>query len=100
MIRTVVAHSARLRLPGPRPRRPALRWAGGGAAAGGRAARPRAAEGLERGVLPVDPDGLVDPAALEAMLGPRTLLVSVGAANSEIGVLTPPAEIRGVGRRA
>jgi cysteine desulfurase len=55
--------------------------------------RALAAEGFELGVLPVDADGLVDPAAVEAMLGPRTLLVSVGAANSEIGVLQPLEEI-------
>jgi cysteine desulfurase len=38
-------------------------------------------------VLPVAPDGLVDPARLEAAIGPDTLLVSVMAANNEIGVL-------------
>lgn len=40
-------------------------------------------------LLPVQPDGLVDPAQLEAALGPDVLLVSVMAANNEIGVLQP-----------
>jgi cysteine desulfurase len=43
--------------------------------------------------LPVDGEGFVDPAALAAALTPRTLLVSVMAANGEIGVLEPLAEI-------
>ncbi|MFM7361728.1 MAG: cysteine desulfurase family protein [Cyanobium sp.] len=40
-------------------------------------------------VLPVGPDGLLDPADLERALGDDTLLVSVMAANNEIGVLQP-----------
>jgi cysteine desulfurase len=44
-------------------------------------------------VLPVDGEGFVDPAAVAAALEPRTILVSVMAANSEIGVLEPLAEI-------
>ncbi|MFO7627947.1 MAG: cysteine desulfurase family protein [Prochlorococcaceae cyanobacterium] len=43
--------------------------------------------------LAVGRDGLLDPAALEAALGPHTLLVSVMAANNEIGVLQPLAAI-------
>lgn len=43
--------------------------------------------------LPVGPDGLLDPGAVEAALGPGTLLVSVMAANNEIGVVQPLAEI-------
>lgn len=39
--------------------------------------------------LPVDRDGLVDPARLEAALRSDTALVSVMAANNEIGVLQP-----------
>jgi cysteine desulfurase len=61
--------------------------------------RRLAAEGLELCVLPVGSDGLLDPAAVEAALGERTLLVSVGAANSEIGVLQPLAEIAELCRR-
>ncbi len=61
--------------------------------------RALAGEGFELGVLPVDADGLVDPAALEPMLGPSTLLVSVGAANGEIGVVQPLEEIGEICRR-
>ncbi|MCP9926719.1 cysteine desulfurase family protein [Cyanobium sp. CH-040] len=44
-------------------------------------------------LLPVDGGGLLDPAALEAALTPDVLLVSVMAANNEIGVLQPLAAI-------
>ena len=44
-------------------------------------------------VLPVQADGLVDPHRLEAAIGPDTLLVSVMAANNEIGVLQDLAAI-------
>jgi cysteine desulfurase len=44
-------------------------------------------------VLPVEADGLLDPARLEAALQPDTVLVSVMAANNEIGVLQPLAAI-------
>lgn len=40
-------------------------------------------------VLPVDRLGLIDLAALEQAITPRTALVSVMAANNEIGVLQP-----------
>ncbi|MFK8185468.1 MAG: cysteine desulfurase family protein [Phormidesmis sp.] len=43
--------------------------------------------------LPVTPDGLVDVTVLEEALRPDTILVSVMAANNEIGVLQPLAEI-------
>jgi cysteine desulfurase len=43
--------------------------------------------------LPVNADGLVTVADLEAVLTPRTRLVSVMAANNEIGVLQPLAEL-------
>lgn len=43
--------------------------------------------------LPVRPSGLLDLAELEAALTERTVLVSVMAANNEIGVLQPVAEI-------
>jgi cysteine desulfurase len=51
------------------------------------------ARGLRVTVLPVRADGLIDLATLEAALEPRTLLVSVMAANNEIGVLQPLAAI-------
>jgi cysteine desulfurase len=50
-------------------------------------------EGFSLTTVPVDSDGLVDPAAVEAAIGERTALVSVIMANSEIGVLQPIAEI-------
>ncbi|MEB3356269.1 MAG: IscS subfamily cysteine desulfurase [Synechococcales bacterium] len=49
--------------------------------------------GFEVTFLPVQPDGLVDLAVLEKALRPDTILVSVMAANNEIGVLQPLAEI-------
>ncbi len=44
-------------------------------------------------VLPVGADGILDPGRLAAALGPDTLLLSVMAANNEIGVLQPLASI-------
>jgi cysteine desulfurase len=46
-------------------------------------------QGCEVTRLPVQPDGLVDVARLVAALRPDTILVSVMAANNEIGVLQP-----------
>ena len=51
------------------------------------------ARGCRVTVLPVGADGLIDLAALEAALEPKTILVSVMAANNEIGVLQPLAAI-------
>lgn len=39
--------------------------------------------------LPVQPDGLIDLSTLEKAIQPETILVSVMAANNEIGVLQP-----------
>ncbi len=47
------------------------------------------AEGFRVTRLPVDSDGLLDPDQVARALTDRTLLVSVMAANSEIGVLQP-----------
>ncbi len=55
--------------------------------------RHLARHGFQLSELPVAPDGLLDPAVLEAALRPDTLLVSVMAANNEIGVLQPLAAI-------
>jgi cysteine desulfurase len=49
--------------------------------------------GFEVTYLPVQPDGLVSLSALEQAMRPDTILVSVMAANNEIGVLQPLAEI-------
>ncbi len=50
-------------------------------------------EGFRVTVLPVDRFGLVDPDDVRRAIGARTALVSVMAANGEIGVLQPLAEI-------
>ena len=52
-----------------------------------------ARHGFQLSELPVGSDGLVDLGQLEAALGPSTLVVSVMAANNEIGVLQPLAAI-------
>ena len=49
--------------------------------------------GFEVTFLPVQPDGLIDLTELEKAIRPDTILVSVMAANNEIGVLQPLAEI-------
>jgi len=49
--------------------------------------------GFELTILPVQSDGLVNLAILEQAIRPETILVSVMAANNEIGVLQPIAEI-------
>jgi cysteine desulfurase len=59
----------------------------------------RTAEHLEKHLgfhvdwLEVDPHGEVSPAALERALTPRTALVSVMAANNEIGTINPVSEL-------
>ncbi|MFT8243115.1 cysteine desulfurase family protein [Roseomonas sp. BN140053] len=45
------------------------------------------AEGFEPVILPVGPDGLLNPEVLRAAVDERTLLVSVMAVNNEIGVV-------------
>lgn len=57
-------------------------------------------EGFRVTYLPVRPDGLLDVAALEAALTPRTALVSVMGVNNEIGVVQPLAAISAACRRA
>ncbi|CEJ46778.1 cysteine desulfurase family protein [Umezakia ovalisporum] len=49
--------------------------------------------GFDITVLPVQPDGIIDLHQLETALRPETILVSVMAANNEIGVLQPLAAI-------
>jgi cysteine desulfurase len=56
-------------------------------------ARALEAEGFALSVLPVDAGGLVDPDAVARAITGRTLLVSIMAANSEVGVLQPLQEI-------
>ena len=49
--------------------------------------------GFQVTYLPVQADGLINLAELEAAFRPETILVSVMAANNEIGVLQPLSEI-------
>ncbi|NET40726.1 IscS subfamily cysteine desulfurase [Okeania sp. SIO2B3] len=49
--------------------------------------------GFEVTYLPVNTDGIIDLTSLETAIRPDTILVSVMAANNEIGVLQPLAKI-------
>lgn len=49
--------------------------------------------GFEVALAPVDSDGRVEVGSLERLLTPRTILVSVMAANNEVGTIQPVAEI-------
>ena len=55
--------------------------------------------GFPVSLVPIQPDGLVDLAQLEAALGDDVLLLSVMAANNEIGVLQPMAAIAALCRQ-
>ena len=55
-------------------------------------------QGYEVTYLPVDGDGLVDPVNLEQAIRPDTILISVMAANNEIGTIQPIAEIGAIAR--
>ncbi len=55
--------------------------------------------GFDVTYLPVNSDGLVDLALLEKALRPDTIVVSVMAANNEIGVIQPIAEIGAICRQ-
>jgi len=59
-----------------------------------------AEEGFEPVVLPVRPDGLLDPDALRAALEEPTLLVSVMAVNNETGVIHDTASLAAIARQA
>lgn len=54
--------------------------------------------GYEVMYLDVDGDGLVDPEALRAAIRPDTILVSVMAANNEIGTVEPIRELGALAR--
>ena len=55
-------------------------------------------EGFEVTYLPVDHDGLVTPAQLEAAIRPDTVLVSIMYANNEVGTIEPIAELAAVAK--
>jgi cysteine desulfurase len=55
-------------------------------------------EGFQVTYLPVGKDGLVDPERIKAAITDKTVLVSVMAANNEIGVIQPIAEIGAICR--
>jgi cysteine desulfurase len=50
-------------------------------------------QGFTATLVPVDREGLIDPAAVEKALTKETVLVSVMTANSEVGTIEPVAEI-------
>jgi cysteine desulfurase len=56
-------------------------------------------EGFEMTCLPVSHQGLVEPESLEKAIRPDTVLVSIMAANNEIGVIQPVAELGAICRR-
>jgi cysteine desulfurase len=55
-------------------------------------------EGFEVTRLPVDSEGLVSPEDLKQAIRPETILVSIMAANNEIGTIQPVAELGAVCR--
>lgn len=55
-------------------------------------------KGYEITYLDVNPEGLVDPKALEAAIRPDTILISVMFANNEIGTLEPIGEIGAIAK--
>jgi cysteine desulfurase len=55
-------------------------------------------QGFEATILPVDHDGLIDPAQLRAALRPDTVLVTIMYANNEIGTIQPIAELGAICR--
>lgn len=56
-------------------------------------------QGYEVTYLDVDDEGKVSPTALEKAIRPDTILISVMAANNEIGTLEPIAQIGEIARR-
>lgn len=56
--------------------------------------------GYEITYVPVDGEGFVDPAAVKAAIRPDTVLISVMAANNEIGTIEPVAEIGAIAKEA
>lgn len=55
--------------------------------------------GFEVTYLPVDSEGMIDPAAVEAAITDKTILISVMTANNEIGTIEPIAEIAKIAKK-
>jgi len=55
-------------------------------------------EGFDVAVVPVEPDGRVDPARFARACDAQTLLASVMYANNEIGTIAPIAELAAIAR--
>lgn len=56
-------------------------------------------QGFEITYLPVDENGLVNPKELENAIRPDTILISIMAANNEIGTIEPLKEIGAIARK-
>ena len=65
-----------------------------------RLARALRDAGMAVDLIPVRPNGQLDLAAAQALLGPDVALVSLMAANNETGVLMPVAEVAELSRAA
>ena len=64
------------------------------------AAEVLAEDGVEVTALPVDSEGLVDPASLARALRPDTVLVSIMHANNETGAIQPISALSRIARDA
>lgn len=49
--------------------------------------------------LPVDPNGLIDPGAVEAAIRPATVLIALMYANNETGVIHPIRDVSAIARK-
>src|ERR1700736_3480609 len=64
------------------------------------AAEHLATRGVEVTILPVDADGVIQPATLAAAIRPNTRLVSIMLANNETGVIQPIASLAAIAHAA
>lgn len=55
-------------------------------------------QGYELTYLPVDAEGFVNPSDVNAAIRPDTILISIGHANNEMGVIQPIAEIGAIAK--